>query len=150
MWQHILALPLAAKAIALLAASLAVWAWVKHKAISTGSTALWEQVTNRFWSYIRGQIKAGEAPVSAAPSSTLAHQRSYSGIFQGYSQYANYPQENCFTIEHDGVTTKVPVFSTNLFSSARLRDFVEIDTIAGANYNAEFVQRVHIKRPRNG
>ena len=141
MWQKFIALPFFAKIAGLLGVGLvAGYGWIKRKAAGGLITSLKKAANERFWSYVRDQLKTE----SKQNSSALPHERTYRGTFYGCAQYANYPNEWCFTLVHDGVTTKVPIFKTNLLSGVQNGALVEIDTQGGFARGAEAVLRVRI------
>jgi hypothetical protein len=148
MWQHILALPLVAKAIGLaVLVGMALWGSVKHKAVAKISSAATNAAESKFWGWVWKKLHA------AAPSAITAkpsNEKTYRSTFLIYSRYAN-SKEHFFTIERDGVTETVSVTQTNKLSAVQRGDFVEIDTQVGLYYGEEVVQRVRVGkslRPR--
>ena len=113
---------------------------MKRKAVAALISSVKKAANERFWGYVRDQLK----PESKQNSSALPHERTYRGTFYGCAQYANYPNEWFFTLVHDGVTTKVPIFKTNLLSGVQNGALVEIDTQGGFARGTEAVLRVRI------
>jgi hypothetical protein len=144
MWQHILALPLAAKAITLLGvAALGVWAWVKHKAISEVSGAATKAAESRLLGWFAKKLYAVAPPPSPPISAPRPHnEKTYRGTLRQYSKQLTFPHDHFFVVEHEGTTETVPVVGSQLLENLQPGDFVEIDTLTGANYWAEIVQRV--------
>jgi hypothetical protein len=149
MWQHIFALPLVAKIIGLLGvAALGVWGWAKHKAIAEVTGAATNAIDSRLFGWFGKKLHAHLPPPSESQTSPR-DERTYRGLFQGFHQYANHPNEWAVTlVDESGTTIKVPLFRTNLLTGVQYGDVVEIDTLSGANYFAEIVQRVRIVKHR--
>jgi|GEM_PF-7098273 len=142
MW-HIFALPPLARILELLGiVCVAILGWLKRRAIATAGGALRSTASERFWGYFRKKLQTDTKP--AAPA--MFTEKTYTGIFHGCSQYANYPHETCFELEQDGMITKVPIFKTNMLTGVQHGQFVEIDTRAPASLRAEIVLRVRHKR----
>ncbi len=125
LWHGILALPLTAKAIALVVLALAA---LKARAIKAACKA----GVDWLWRELRKRI----APDPRA--------RTYKGEFQGYFQYANYPHEWFFTLKDNGVTHKVPTMKSNLFSGIQHGSYVEVDTQVLPGAKVEVVRRVRV------
>ena|SRR5258707_517296 len=142
MWHYIIALPLMARIVTLLGVSaLALWGFLKHKAITTFVGAVKDAASQRFWGYIREKLQTNTKHVQ--PTS---NERAYRGVFMGLSQYENYPNEHCITlIDEHGGTMKIPVARTNLLSGVQSGASVEIHT-RPFSVREEAVVRVHVLR----
>ena len=139
MWHHFIALPLVTKIIGLIAvAGLAIFGWLKGKAIATATSVVSRTVRDRFWNYVRRNVQV-ETKQGARPN-----ERTYRGVFRGCFQYENWPREHYFEVDDGGTIVKVPIMRTNLLSGVAPGKTVAIDTMVGANYYAEIVQRVRI------
>jgi len=122
--------------------ALAVWGFLKHKAISAFISALKRAASERFWGYVRENLQTNARHSPQAPS----NERTYKGFFMGFSQYENYPNEHFITlIDEDGGMVKVPVARTNLLSGVQHGALVKIDT-RPFSLREEAVVRVHILR----
>ena len=98
MWHHFLALPLVARIIGLLGVGgLAIYGWLKRKAIATAGGAIGSAVSDRFYGHLRKKLKVESA--TPAP----ANLRTYRGTFEGCHQYTNYPHEAFFDLADGGV-----------------------------------------------
>jgi hypothetical protein len=73
------------------------------------------------------------------------NEKTYRGIFNGYSQYTNWPHEHVVTLVNSDMVTKVPVVRTNMLSGVQPGEFVEIDTQTGIYHGEEVVLRVRFK-----
>ena len=109
MWQHILALPLAAKVITVLGvAGLGVWGWIKHRAISEMASAATKTAETWLWGWIGKKIYAAAPPT---PATAKPHnERTYRGTFRLYAKHVNYPKDFFFVLEHEGITHSVPQY----------------------------------------
>jgi hypothetical protein len=144
MWQSIITLPWAAKitgALVLLGGAFA--AWLKRKAISrVGGTAT-DEAASRLLGWFAKKLYAVAPPPSPPISAPRPHnEKTYRGTLRQYSKQLTFPQDHFFVIEHEGTTETVPVVGSHLLENLQPGDFVEIDTLTGANYWAEIVQRV--------
>lgn len=119
---------------------MAAYAWLKHKAIGEFVNSLTKVASDRFWGYVRSQLKTDAKHNASAPP----NERTYKGAFYGCLQYENYPYEWFITLVHDGVTAKIPVCKTNLLSGVSSGSLVEIDTQVGLAKGAEVVLRVRV------
>jgi hypothetical protein len=148
MWQHILALPLVAKAIPLLGVvGLAVWGWFKHQAISKAGSAATKTAESKVWVWMAKKVYAAVPPPTAV--TTKPHnEKTYRGTFLRYAQHATYPRNHFFEIEHEGTTHTVPVMGTHLLKGLQPGVFVEIDTLLGVTYYVEVVQRVRVLKEK--
>jgi len=136
MWHKFITTPFGADIGWLLVFGLlAVCVWVKRKAIA----AVTQAVSDRCWGYVRHQL--GTEANKAMPAST---ERTYKGAFRGCMQYENYPHEYFFELVDGKMTTKVPIFQTNLLSAIQNGALVEIDTQVGLGRRAELVLRVRV------
>jgi hypothetical protein len=143
MWHYVITLPLMARIITLLGvAALALWGFLKHKAIATFIGAAKDAASERFWGYVREKLQTN-ARHAAQPAS---NERTYRGMFMGLSQYENYPNEHCITLngEHGGMM-KIPVARTNLLSGIQHGALVEIHT-RPFSVREEVVVHVHVLR----
>jgi len=126
MWHYVITLPLVAKIVGLIGVSaLALWGFLKHKAIATFAGATKDAASERFWGYVREKLQTNARQAAQPPS----NERTFRGVFMGFSQYANYPNEHCITLtSEDGGTMKIPVARTNLLSGVQHGARVEIAT----------------------
>jgi hypothetical protein len=138
MWQHLLALPLVARIVALTAAGLlALWGAIKAKAIHAAVKKATDKATTWFWGWLGAKI------LPHTPQKNSG-ERTYKGTFQEY-RYTSVPRAtHLFTIVHEGVATTVPVLDTALFIPIKRGALIEIDTEALPGYEAELVKRVHV------
>jgi hypothetical protein len=138
LWQSFLALHPWGYVIA---GVLLLWGFIKRKAVGTATSAAWKKCSEWFWGWMGKKIVL---PPPQAPPSTGRQLRTYKGIFQGYLQYENPPHHWFFTVSSNGITHKVPVWSTQLFSGIQYGQFIEVDTFAIGGWACEQVQRVRI------
>jgi hypothetical protein len=102
----------------IVAASLALVAFVKRKVIGAVASTAQRAAKNKFFGWFSKNL----------PRENLGKERTYRGIFMGYAQYENPPHEWFFTLVENGVTHKVPTWQSNLLSGVQPGSFVEIDT----------------------
>jgi len=144
MVQHILALPLVAKVIALLGvAALGVLGWAKHKAITEVSGAATKATESKLLGWFGRKLYAAAPPPTVA-SAKPHNERTYRGTFVIYAKRMTYSQDHFFEIEHEGTAHTVPVKGTHLLADLQPGTFVEIDTLVGQVYFVEVVQRVRV------
>jgi hypothetical protein len=144
MWHYFIKLPMVARIIGLLGVgSLALWGFLKHKAIAAFIGAAKDAASGRFWGYVREKLQTN-AKHTSQPAS---NERAYQGVFMGLAQYENYPNEHCITLldEHGGGMMKIPVARTNLLSGVSAGALVKIDT-RPFSVREEAVVRVHVLR----
>jgi len=133
-----------ARVIALLSVGcLALWGFVKHKAITAFLGTARDAASERFWSYVREKLQTNAKHTTQSAS----NERTYRGIFMGLAQYENYPNEHSVTLidEHGGGMMKIPVARTNLLSGVQHGALVKIDT-RPFSVREEMVVRVHVLR----
>jgi hypothetical protein len=106
---------------------------IKAKAIHAACSAAWGAVCSRFWKAVANKI-------SVSPT-TERTERTYRGTFEGYNQYASRPRQYSFIVVENGLRTRVAVVPTNLLSTVRMGESVDIDTRRISVY-AEVVLRV--------
>jgi hypothetical protein len=136
MWHYFIALAFVAV--------LAVWGWLKHRAITTFTGALWNRGDKWLWGFFKRKLETVAPPTPQAP--TPANEKTYHGIFQEYIY--NPPSRRFFTLLDGETTVQVPVVrvNTNLLTSLHRGDLVEIDTKTGVYIGEEVVLRVRVKR----
>lgn len=142
MLQHFFAAIPWPKLVGLLVALLiAFYGWLKRKVIEAAWKGLTNALTQRLWSWVHRKTSE-HAPMQQKPGSDDSNHRTYKGTFGGYFRNSNPPHGHFFTINHDGITSKVPVVHTQLLVDLNEGDLVEIDTRSGVYFDREAVQRV--------
>src|ERR1700680_1879278 len=122
MWHKFITMPFGVELLVF--GLLAVFGWIKRKAIAGLMTSIKKAASERFWGHVRTQLRTEPKKDMSASSK----ERTYKGAFHGCMQYENYPHEWFFELVSDKVTTKVPILRTNLLSAIQNGALVEIDT----------------------
>jgi hypothetical protein len=116
-------------------AAVALVVFTKRKAIGAAVLAAWKVVKEKFFSWFSKNL----------PNQRPGNEKTYKGVFMGYSQYANPPHEWSFTLVENGTEHKVPTMRSNLLSGVQPGAFIEIDTQVLPSAKVEVIRRVRVR-----
>src|SRR5208337_1292268 len=113
-------------------AAVALVVFIKRKAIGAAVLAAWKAITGKFFRWFSKNL----------PNQKPTNEKTYKGVFMGYSQYSNFPHEWSFTLVENGIEHKVPTMRSNLLSGVQPGAFIEIDTQVFPDAKVELIRRV--------
>lgn len=92
-----------------IAAALALAAFIKRKAFRAATLAVEKAAKEKFFGWLSKNL----------PGQQATHEKTYKGIFMGFHQYSNFPHEWFFTVSDGGIEHKVPTMRSNLLSGVQ-------------------------------
>jgi len=140
LWQSFLALHPWGYVVTVL---FALAAFLKRKAMGAATATAWNKSQEWFWGKVRKNVLQDSSVTHPAEPRQI-QEKTYRGQFYGIVQAENYPNDWYFTLRGDGMTTKVPVYQTNLLGGVAHGEQVEIDTQVLIGLRLEPVKRVRI------
>jgi hypothetical protein len=122
-------------------AVLALFAFMKRKAIGAGASAVWKKCDAWFWEKMRTKLQLQPQTSQAGPTQL----KTYSGTFQDYVYNSTPHNSHTLTISVNGFIHSVPVNDTHLFLGIKKGTFIEVDTEATIGLYSELVKRVRVE-----
>jgi hypothetical protein len=135
LWHSFLALALHPWGY-VIAAAVALSAFIKRKAILAATSAAAKALKEKFFGWLSKNL----------PGQKPTYEKTYKGIFMGFHQYSNFPREFFFTVIDGNIEHKVPTMHSNLLSGVQDGAFVEIDTQVFPAAKVELIRRVRISK----
>ena len=111
--------------------------------MGAATATAWNKSQEWFWGKVRKNVLQDSSVTHPAEPRQI-QEKTYRGQFYGIVQAENYPNDWYFTLRGDGMTTKVPVYQTNLLGGVAHGEQVEIDTQVLIGLRLESVKRVRI------
>jgi hypothetical protein len=87
MWHYFIALAIVVV--------LAAWGWLKHKAITTFTGALWNRGDKWLWGFFKRKLETVAPTTPPAPAAT-GKLRTYRGLFQGFQHTRGGVSSRCW------------------------------------------------------